>query len=270
MSARKRRAAFDPNALDDLDDLLPPLNLVRDAAAAGSNSQGSSVDVLKPAQAKSAQADSNGDAEGNEGAPAELAAGGAQDQATSNELGELDRSQLPTDTPNEPASHGESTQTDSARTEAGSKQTASRRADARRKTTKRDASTNTNRVAPPEVALPEEIYSALRSLTLSERGANPATARSYGQVVLDAVEHHADDLKAYWSRSAPVPNTGLFRRAEVGRPTRRRHSAPRARVPLAGVIDTDAAVLDQLATDWGAGSRSALVEQALRLYLEVD
>lgn len=247
MSARKRRAAFDPNALDDLDDVLPPLNLVRDA--------GSSPSGVKD----SADAPETG------------AAGVAVEPSR---VSEIPPSEAPPQSQSiavdEEPSPKRSGQSDGAATDFDEKQGSARRADARRKSVRRDSSPGSNRVAPPEVALPEEIYSALRSLTLEERSVDPTTARSYGQVVLDAVEQHAGELQAHWERSAATSSGGLFKRAEAGRPVRRRHNAPRARVPLAGVINADAAVLDQLASDWGAGSRSALVEQALRLYLRVD
>lgn len=247
MSARKRRAAFDPNALNDLDDVLPPLNLVRDAAAAGSAGE-DSAELTVPEAADVVQDQPRSSQSGSETPP--------QSQA------------IVTD--DEPALQ-RAGQIETAPIEADDKQSPTRRADARRKSARRDASTVTNRVAPPEVALPEEIYSALRSLTLEERSVDPTTARSYGHVVLDAVERHAAELQTHWASStASSSGGGLFKRAEAGRPTRRRHNAPRARVPLAGVINADAAVLDQLASDWGAGSRSALVEQALRLYLRVD
>ncbi|WP_407727556.1 hypothetical protein ACJEDT_26050 (plasmid) [Rhodococcoides fascians] len=247
MSARKRRAAFDPNALDDLDDVLPPLNLVRDAGSASSGGE-DSADALETG-----------------------AAGVTVDRSSASEI-------PPSQTPpqSQSVAMGEapaskrSGQIEAATTDFDDKQGSVRRADARRKSVRRDSSTGSNRVAPPEVALPEEIYSALRSLTLEERSVDPTTARSYGQVVLDAVEQHAGQLQAHWEQSAAISSGGLFKRAEAGRPIRRRHNAPRARVPLAGVINSDAAVLDQLASDWGAGSRSALVEQALRLYLRVD
>jgi hypothetical protein len=268
MSARKRRAAFDPNALDDLDDLLPPLNLVRDPAAVGSKAQGPSVDGSGPAATR---LDQNRPTDDSVAAPSVESIGVAVEEGASTEPHGEARAQSSTANPEtSPASIDESTPTESTPPETDNKHTSTKRADARRKATKRDASANPNRVAPPEVALPEEIYSALRALTLAERGTDPTTARSYGQVVLDAVEQHADDLKTHWSNAVPSAGTGLFKRAEVGRPTRRRHNAPRARVPLAGVINTDAALLDQLANDWGAGSRSALVEEALRLYLEVE
>ncbi|MDR6912943.1 hypothetical protein J2W54_004956 [Rhodococcus fascians] len=247
MSARKRRAAFDPNALNDLDDVLPPLNLVGDAAAASSVGEDAAD------------------------APEAETAGATVDRSRASETLTAEAPPQPRSVAlDEEPSSKRSGQIEAATTEFDEKQSSARRADARRKSARRDASIGANRVAPPEVALPEEIYSALRSLTLEERSVDPTTARSYGQVVLDAVEQHADELQAHWERSAATSSGGLFKRAEAGRPIRRRHNAPRARVPLAGVINADAAVLDQLASDWGAGSRSALVEQALRLYLRVD
>jgi hypothetical protein len=118
------------------------------------------------------------------------------------------------------------------------------------------------------VALAPDVYQALRELTLRERAATPTTARSYGRVALDAVEAHATELAKHWA-APPARATGsLFSRGtDVAR--RRRHAQAPARVPLAGVVARDVDQLDKLATDWGAGSRSALVEAALRLYLDV-
>ncbi|OLT35031.1 hypothetical protein BJF84_15935 [Rhodococcus sp. CUA-806] len=298
MSTRKRKAAFNPNALDDMDDLLPPINLVRDAAAAGGNAMPrtgderatppthglsaggnngavSGSDVMtddkatpgtdasserhpKPGHALTVVANHDSSlaqeptsrGTGNSAVVTQGASGVTEDATVSDEE--------PIDTPTPP-------------TEGDDKQSTPRRTDARRKNSRRDSPTNgVNRPAPPEVALPHEIYTALRALTLNERSADPIKARSYGQVVLDAVEEHAGELKTHWTATVTNSGTGLFKRAEAGRPTRRRHNAPQSRVPLAGVINSDAAVLDQLAIDWGAGSRSALVEQALRLYLRVE
>ena len=250
MSTKKRRAAFDPSLLKDLGDVLPPLNGTsvsyaaepKDASAPLGDERTSTVDpdddVVEDASPSTASSTNrrsvSGPSEGVLAAPVDRENG----QGATTETATSDGESLPR-----------------------------RRSDARRKSNRRDAAT---RVAPPEVALPQRIYDALRAVTLSERTANPATARSYGHVVLDAVEHHADELKAHWTGGVSQSGTGLFRRSEAGRPTRRRHSKPRARVPLAGVIHEDAAVLDQLALEWGAGSRSALVERALQLYLNVD
>jgi hypothetical protein len=126
-------------------------------------------------------------------------------------------------------------------------------------------------MSPPEVAVAAEVYAALRDLTLSERRSDPVGARTYGQVALDAVEQHADELQRHWI-NRPVPRSGgLFTRVSdsSGPAKRRRHAAAPARVPLAGVIASDTDLLDDLAAQWGAGSRSALVEAALRLYLKV-
>lgn len=268
MSTRKRRAAFDPNALSDLDDLLPPLNLVRDAAAAGANaSESGTNDDRSTSRSQPTTSDQSPDENDAVGAESgDVIPDGVGSLGTR----ESSRPQMPRDlAQNEVAGFKEPLASVAIPNDSEERQGPSRRADARRKTSKRDTSANVNRIAPPEVALPEEVYSALRSLTLEERSTSPTTARSYGQVVLDAVEEHANELKAHWTNAAAASNTGLFRRADTGKPARRRHNAPRARVPLAGVINSDAVVLDQLASDWGAGSRSALVEQALRLYLRI-
>ena len=47
-------------------------------------------------------------------------------------------------------------------------------------------------------------------------------------------------------------------------PRRRRHAVTPRNVVLSGVNAANARRLDELVTAWGAGTRSALVEQALR------
>jgi hypothetical protein len=125
------------------------------------------------------------------------------------------------------------------------------------------------RINAAEVALAPDVYRALRALTLRERATTPTTARSYGQVALDAIDTHADQLATYW-HTPPPPTPGLFRRRTADTPRRRRHAQAPARVPLAGVITSDIHQLDELVATWGAGSRSALVEAALRMYLTID
>jgi len=125
------------------------------------------------------------------------------------------------------------------------------------------------RVSPAEVAIAPDVYRALRAVTLRERATTPTTARSYGRVALDAIDTHADQLAGYWS-APQAAATGLFSRRDAETPRRRRHAQAPARVPLAGIIASDIRQLDQLAADWGAGSRSALVEVALRMYLPGD
>ncbi|MBB3040035.1 hypothetical protein [Hoyosella altamirensis] len=127
------------------------------------------------------------------------------------------------------------------------------------------------RSAPPEAVVAPEVYQTLRKLTMRERQEKPDRARSYGQVVLDAVEAHADDLASHWRETAAVPAASrLFRRVDPSQPRRRRHASSPARIPLAGIIPEDIRQLDTLATEWGAGSRSALVEEALRRYLKIS
>ncbi|WP_278314944.1 hypothetical protein [Lolliginicoccus levis] len=125
------------------------------------------------------------------------------------------------------------------------------------------------RTGAPEVVIAPEVHAALRRLTARERERHPERARSFGVVVLDAVEAHAEQLARHWARPEPA-GSGLFQRADGSRPRRRRHAAAPARIPLSGIIPADVAVLDGLVEQWGAGSRSALVEQALRWYLGMD
>lgn len=250
MSGRKRRAAFDPNLLGDLVDILPPID-------------------EPPSIAQSEPNSFNNDVSEHNSAPVSAGTNIADLDRQNNVHSDRPKSDDSPTTSGAPAQSLPDTGAAPPSTTADDGASSRRRADARRKSSRRDASSSSSRIAPPEVALPQDVYISLRSLTLDERSSDPTTARSYGQVVLDAVERHATELKAHWVDRASSSTTGLFRRSEPGRPTRRRHSEPRARVPLAGVINADAVVLDQLASDWGAGSRSALVEQALRLYLQV-
>lgn len=125
--------------------------------------------------------------------------------------------------------------------------------------------------SPPEVSIAPDVYQALRRLTLNERRTDPTTARSYGTVVLDAIDQAADRLAGHWPATPPASRTNsLFSRSEPPRcRRRRRHATPPARVPLAGISADNAARLDDLAVAWRAGNRSILVEQALRFYLQV-
>jgi hypothetical protein len=196
MTTPRRRAAFDPSALNDIDDLLPPLPTPSPADASN---------VAVPQHKSVVAQSSDGTTKNRESRPA-----------------------------------------------------------ARSRTT---AASTSGRVAPPEV------YVALRALTLRERATNPVTARTYGRVALDAIEAHADELAQLWNTShAPeTAGSGLFSSPEQTRSSaRRRHAQAPARVPLAGVLGSDVEQLDAVAREWGAGSRSALVEAALRRYLRLD
>ncbi|MFC0446534.1 hypothetical protein CJ179_34655 [Rhodococcus sp. ACS1] len=236
MSARRRKAAFNPGALGDLDDLLPTLSIVTETVDETPQSAPSSDDQEEE-DAKAVAKPS------------------------------------PLVLPEPPESDDASPESRNVEPEAAQPQSEASKpvlAPRRKPKTRNDSSTAPIRTAPPEVYLPPAVYTALRQLTLEERQRDRATARPYGQVVLDAVERHAGELQRRWSTEEPQSSAGLFKRRETSaQPRRRRHSEIQARVPLAGIIASDTATLDALAEEWSAGSRSALVEHALRLYLGV-
>lgn len=61
-----------------------------------------------------------------------------------------------------------------------------------------------------------DVYRALRALTLRERTASPTTARSYGRVVLDAIDMHVDVLAEYWKAPRPpAPACSVARAATL-------------------------------------------------------
>ena len=193
MSSPRRRAAFDPTALDDIDDLLPILSAPEGDPP---DPSGAGAPVVPPVQ--------------------RLAPPGERSTSAAHPVPAAPR-----------------------------------------------------RIPPPEVSLAPEVYAALRALTLRERAASPTTARTYGRVALDAIETHAGALQHHWDTPPPT-DTGLFSSANTAITSRRRrHAQAPARVPLAGILASDATQLDHLAEAWGAGSRSALVEAALRLYLRL-
>lgn len=107
----------------------------------------------------------------------------------------------------------------------------------------------------------------LRDLIIREKARNLITARTQGQVVLDAVEAHQDELREYWKKPAkPAGSGGLFKRQPVVR-KRRRHAEPTGQITLTGITEEDGQLLDGFWPDWGAPSRGAFVDQALTLYL---
>ncbi|NGP07971.1 hypothetical protein G6038_21295 [Rhodococcus sp. 14C212] len=232
MTSRRRRAAFDPAALGDLDDLLPSLNTVKPQSPP--TQQPAPEPLRQTTEPSAAEAD-----------PEQRAQEFRHLQAVTEPFKD------------------ERTAEDDPSADKG------RGAEPRKRSRPREGgAAPVSRTAPPEVSLSPSVYDALRALTLRERASNPTTARSYGQVVLDAIELHAVELETHW-RATAGSSGGLFQRKQAAGARRRRHSEPQARVPLAGVIASDAKVLDRLAEEWGAGSRSALVEQALRLYLSL-
>lgn len=124
-----------------------------------------------------------------------------------------------------------------------------------------------NRIRPPEVALSENVYDRLCEASEEERRTRGGAARPYGVRVMDAIEAHAERLRQVWSADTR-PTGGLFvRPGPQVVPPRRRHATPPACVALSGIDATNAQLLDRYAVEWSAGTRSALVEQALRFDL---
>lgn len=122
----------------------------------------------------------------------------------------------------------------------------------------------------PEAHVASLAAEALRQLTHTEKQQR-GKGRSYGEVVLDAIEQHMDELKAHFDPVANAkPKGRLFARVDHSRPRRRRHAEPPVKIPLAGIIASDLELLDDLVLQWHTGSRSALVDQALQLYLAED
>jgi hypothetical protein len=123
------------------------------------------------------------------------------------------------------------------------------------------------RIRPPEVLLSSEVYDELYKVQIAEKKVRRGLARTMGAIVLDAIEAHAARLATTWTHQKPavVGEGQLFERPSSNAvPRRRRHvTAPRT-VVLSGVTPTNAQRLDDLVTAWEAGTRSALVEQALR------
>jgi hypothetical protein len=127
--------------------------------------------------------------------------------------------------------------------------------------------TNTKRIRPPEVLLSSEVYDELYRVQIAEKKVRRGLARTMGAIVLDAIEAHAVQLATTWTHQKPaaVGEGQLFERPSSNAvPRRRRHvTAPRT-IVLSGVTPANAERLDGLVTAWSAGTRSALVEQALR------
>ncbi|WP_157573988.1 hypothetical protein [Nocardia jejuensis] len=122
----------------------------------------------------------------------------------------------------------------------------------------------------PEAHVAGVVAEVLRQLTHTEKQQR-GEGRSYGAVVLDAIETFETELQAHFATVASAKPAGrLFKRVDAGRPRRRRHSEPQVKIALSGIIADDMAAIDDLVETWQAGSRSALVDQALKLYLADD
>ena len=123
-------------------------------------------------------------------------------------------------------------------------------------------------VSTPTAEVAPDVCKALRRFTSREKARDPMTARTFAQVVLDAIDVNQRELSTFWkdAQSDKAGGGGLFSRRPATPPRRRRHSDPPGRVPLTGLHPDDATTIDSLVEQWQAPSRSALVEQALRLY----
>ncbi|MCA2249755.1 hypothetical protein JF729_18420 [Mycobacterium intracellulare] len=122
----------------------------------------------------------------------------------------------------------------------------------------------------PTAEISADNLTKLRNLNLAEKKKNPATARTYGQIVLDAIDAGHEELSRHWKLSEKGERApgSLFTRQPVVR-KRRRHIAPPAKIALTGLNAADARTIDeQLVKEWGAPSRSALVDEALTLYFK--
>lgn len=122
----------------------------------------------------------------------------------------------------------------------------------------------------PTAEISADNLAKLRNLNLAEKKKNPANARTYGQIVLDAIDAGHEELARHWKPAGNAEKApgSLFTRQPVVR-KRRRHIAPPAKIALTGLNPADARTIDeQLVIEWGAPSRSALVDEALTLYFK--
>lgn len=128
------------------------------------------------------------------------------------------------------------------------------------------ASTAGKRSRPPEVLLSSEVYDELYRVQIAEKKARRGLARTMGTIVLDAIEAHSARLATTWVSEQFVIGEGqLFERPSLNAvPRRRRHATAPRTVVLSGVTAANGKRLDNLVQAWDAGTRSALVEQALR------
>jgi len=90
------------------------------------------------------------------------------------------------------------------------------------------------------------------------------TELPFSVVVLRAIEAGAAELAVNWKTSPTPKGGGMFQM--VDHRTRNRRTEPFAQIQLR-LTATDAEVLEGLINDWGAPSRSALVNEALRRYV---
>lgn len=226
----KRRAVFDPNALDeDLDELLPK--------AAGQPAQFAPSLVPSPTELTVERK--------------------TLTESTHAQPGQSVRDAEPTPGQQPRAQSRPAAVNAGAGREAGPQ---------RRDGTVSAAGETQTRYRPPEVLLSAEVYDALYQLQIAEKKSRRGLARPMGAIVLDAIEKHAQRLVSTWEAAEDtVGEGGLFvRPSSSAVPRRRRHAVAPRTVVLSGVNALNSRRLDALVEEWGAGTRSALVEQALR------
>tara|TARA_B100000609_G_C16863840_1_gene256561 strand:+ start:134 stop:505 length:372 start_codon:yes stop_codon:yes gene_type:complete len=114
--------------------------------------------------------------------------------------------------------------------------------------------------------LSAEVYDELYRVQIAEKKVRRGLARTMGAIVLDAIEAHATRLATTWADQRFAVGEGqLFERPSSNAvPRRRRHATAPRTVVLSGVSAANGKRLDDLVQAWNAGTRSALVEQALR------
>jgi hypothetical protein len=123
-------------------------------------------------------------------------------------------------------------------------------------------------VKPPEAEVPYAVYEKLRDVAAAEKAENPVAARTHGVIVMDAIERHAAVLAVRWTApisAEPAPGSLFIRTATKQGARHRTRTEPMHPVTLGGVSPKNRELIDSLALQWNAGSRAALVEEALRL-----
>ena len=126
---------------------------------------------------------------------------------------------------------------------------------------------------PPVASIAIEVYEHLVAQSASEKRAQGGRRRSYGKIVLDAIDRHREKLSKAWKEDPEVSEDSgsLFKqpRKDIV-PARRLYARPPRPVNLAGVDPSNLEILDRCVEEWGTGTRSALVEQALRYEFDLN
>lgn len=226
-SRPKAKPVFDPSALDELDDMWPAAEPARPPVRP--------LEVSRHAPPQ----------------PAVVAA-----------------APVTTPVPVEPASRADTAPTSSKMTTPQHASAADKPGRGRRLNSVTVTAPDTaKRIRPPEVLLSSEVYDELYRVQIAEKKVRRGLARTMGAIVLDAIEAHAARLATTWTQQQPaaVGEGMLFERPSSNAvPRRRRHATAPRTVVLSGVTPANARRLDDLVATWDAGTRSALVEQALR------